>query len=199
MPNDARSSDRRGFFSASGSRWRDELARPNLFDRAAKLVDRDGVVQPGVVQRVAEFLAQHADQFAAARDQRAARGAGIVRGHVEHVDRAAIRSLEDASPGLQPRNHRDRPPLNAHRLIADGDAEEVAEGQHAGALLGLHRLLEIEIGKLAAADLQHGDFESRVGAHQFRLEAAAVGQHGGDVVGVEHVAVGREDVAARAK
>ena len=126
-----------------------------------------------------------------------ARGAGVVRGHVEHVDRTAVRSLEDASPRLQPRNDRNRAPLNAHRLIADGDAEKVAEGQHAGALRDLHRLLEIEIRKLGRADFQHGDFEPRVGAHQLRLEAAAIGQHGSDVVGVEHVAIGRKDVAGR--
>ena len=66
-------------------------------DRLAQLVDGHGVVQPGVVQRVAEFLAQHAGQLAAAGHQGAAGRAGVVGGHVEHVDRAVIGRLEDAA------------------------------------------------------------------------------------------------------
>ena len=53
----------------------DELAGADLLDRLAQLVDRHGVVQPGVVQRVAQLLAEHAGQLAAAGHQRPAGGA----------------------------------------------------------------------------------------------------------------------------
>ena len=102
-----------GFFSTGLLRPGDELAGADLLDRFAQLVDRQGVVQPGVVQRIAELLAQHGHQLAAARDQRPAGRAGIVGHHVEHVDRAVIGGLENAAAGLQPRDHGNRPVLHA--------------------------------------------------------------------------------------
>ena len=58
-----------------------------------------------------------------------------------------------------------------------------------------HRLAQIETGQAGGVDLQHGHLQPRIGAQQLGLELPAVGQHGRDVVGVEHVAVGGEDVA----
>ena len=173
----------------------DELSRANRLHRSPQLVDRDGVVQPGVVQRVAQLLAEHRRQFAAPRQQRPARRAGIVAHQVEHVDGAVIRGLEDAAAGVQPRDDGNRPVLDADRLVARGHAEEVAQGQHAGALLDGDGAAEVEVRQPLGVDLQHGHVQPRVGAEQLRLEPPPVGERRGDVVGVQGVAEDGEDVA----
>ena len=133
---------------------------------------------------------------AVAGDQRAAGGAGIVRGHVEHVDRAAIGRLEDAAPGLQPRDHRDRALLHAGRLVAHGHAENIAERQHARARpRPCAALARSKQGRPAAsifstATSSRGSAPSSF-ASNFRPSASTTR----DVVGVEHVAVGGEDMA----
>jgi hypothetical protein len=86
---------------------------------------------------------------------------------------------------------------HAHRLVAGGNAEQIAKGQDARADVGSGRLAQIEVGELlvAGVDLQHGDFGERIGAHEFSREAATVVEHHGHVVAVEYVAPSREDVA----
>ena len=53
----------------------------------------------------------------------------------------------------------------------------------------------IEIRQIRGLDLQHGQFQPRIGAQQLGLELAAVVERDGDVVGVEHVAPHGQDVA----
>ena len=174
-----------GFFSGGKSFKRDELPGLDLVDRLAKLIDRHGVVQPGIVERIAEFLAQQAGQFAAKGHQRAARRAGVVGGHVEHVDRAVIGRLENAAPAFQPRDHRDRAALHAGRLVAHGHVEEIAQGQDPRAGGQRDGLGKIEMGQVRGLDLQHGDFQPRIAAQELGVEAAAVVQGDGDVIGVQ--------------
>ena len=103
--------------------WRCPAAGRNLparicLDRAAQFVDGNRVVEPDVVLRVAQLLAEHRQQLAVLIGQRPAGRAGIVGHGVEHVDRAVIGRFERAAAGVEPRLDRDRAVLHAGRLVA---------------------------------------------------------------------------------
>ena len=82
-----------------------------------------------------------------------------------------VGGLERSPPRGQFGPHRDRAVLHAGRLVAGSHAEEIAECQHAGAGLDLHRLVDAKGGQVLGVDLQHGHFQPRVGAQQAGLES----------------------------
>ena len=74
--------------------------------------------------------------------------------------------------------------------------------EHARADVDGRRRVQIEVRQLAPVagiDLEHGDFRERIGADELGGEAAAVVEHHGHVVAIEHVAPGGEHVARRRK
>ena len=106
-----------------------------------------------------------------------------------------IGRLENAAPGLQPREHRDRAAAARWPARRPWPRRRVAQGQDPRAGGQRDGLGQIEIGQVRGLDLQHGDLQPRIGAQELGLEAPAVGQRDGDVIGVQHVAQGGEDVA----
>ena len=77
-----------------------------------------------------------------------------------------------------------------------GDAEQIAERQHARARFGGRRCRQIEMWQLVVAriELQHGDFGERIGGDVLGRKPAAVVEHDRHFVGIEHVAPHREHV-----
>ncbi len=82
----------------------------------------------------------------------AARRAGIVRFHVEHIDRAAIGRFIDALPGFELRQDRDDAVLHACRFVADRDVEQIAEGEHAFGGAAGRRFRQIEVRQIGCGD-----------------------------------------------
>ena len=159
----------------------------------------NGEIEPDVVLRVAQLLAEHAEQMALQIGERAARGAGVVRHRVEHVDRALIGRFVSAAASVERGDGRDRAVLHAGRLLAGRDAEQIAEGQHSRALAGGSRLGQIEVRQVLSVDFEQGQLEPRVGVNKLPLIFAPVVEDHRHFVDVEHVAPNRQHVAIGGK
>ena len=119
---------------------------------------------------------------------------GLLVMAVEHVDRTVIGRFVDAAAGIEPGLGGHDAVLHAVRLVAGRHAEQIAEGPDSRAHVAAGGVRQIEMVEALGLDLQDGDFQPRIGPDQLGFELAAVGQHDGDVVGVEHVAPGGQDV-----
>ena len=168
-----------------GQFGRREAAGEHVVDRRRERGDGQRVVEPRAGEAAAQLFAEHAEQPALRIGERTAGGAGIVGGGVDHVDVAAKVGGERAAAGFERRDGRDHAVQHADRLVAGGDAEQIAERQHARAGLGGGGCRQIEVGHVVVAriELQHGDFRERIGGDVLGREVAAVVEHDRHFVG----------------
>ena len=136
-------------------------------------MNRHGVVDPRLRERVAQLAADDAEQLALARGYDAAAGTGVVGDGVDHVDVPVVGDFVDATTAVQFRVRSDDAALHRHRLVAGGDLELIAECQHPVAGSSerpFGGLGDIEIGQVVYLfELEEGDVQLRLGDDHFGL------------------------------
>ena len=128
-------------------------------------------------------------------DQRPAGGAGIVGDAIDDVDRAVIGRFVDAPAGIELGLGGHDAVLHAVGLVAGRHAEQIAEGPDAACPTSpAAPCARSKWSRPCGFDLDDGDLQPRIGPDQLGFQLAAVVQHDGEIVGVEHVAPGGQDV-----
>ena len=196
MPRAASDSGFAGRSTSFSFGWR-EPAGEDVFDRGGEGGDGQGVVEPGVGEAAAEFFAEHAEEPALRIGERAAGGAGVVGGGVDDIHIAVKVGREGAAASFQRGDGGNDAVQDADGFFAGGDAEQIAEGEHACAGVGGDGGREVEVRHIVAArvEFEHGDFGERVGGDLLGREVAAVVEDDGHFIGIEDVTRDGEHVA----